>query len=312
MLQFVPLEQVDPIYFSTSYYMEPDGTAAKPYVLLRDALEQSGMVAIVKVGDKYGFLESRLFNLAYWRGDGVRAHELYRDALEQARGGGERAILAEALTNFGFASQPETQRTQSVYVLGRPYFQEAADLYRQLDDKDGLAAATWALASSYIDTKEFDTARRLVEESLVLYRETDNRFGIGWALFALVHLAFREGRLDEAVSPLIEALHVFAEGNDLSGIVMCLIGMAIGARASGAEEAHWRLAAASDRFIRTLDVGVDPEALQSMGIEPFVRPADDPDAQRAWEAGATMTIEEAVSYALELAPTLSRDLVAGR
>jgi DNA end-binding protein Ku len=29
--------------------MEPDGTAAKPYVLLRDALEQSGMVAIVKV-----------------------------------------------------------------------------------------------------------------------------------------------------------------------------------------------------------------------------------------------------------------------
>lgn len=49
VLQFVPLEQVDPIYFSKSYYMEPDGTAAKPYVLLRDALEQSGMVAIVKV-----------------------------------------------------------------------------------------------------------------------------------------------------------------------------------------------------------------------------------------------------------------------
>ncbi|HVX47610.1 MAG TPA: Ku protein [Mycobacteriales bacterium] len=49
VLQFVPLEQVDPIYFSKSYYMEPDGAAAKPYVLLRDALEQSGMVAIVKV-----------------------------------------------------------------------------------------------------------------------------------------------------------------------------------------------------------------------------------------------------------------------
>ncbi|PZS04512.1 MAG: Ku protein [Pseudonocardiales bacterium] len=49
VLAFVPLEQVDPIYFSKSYYLEPDGPAAKPYVLLRDALEKSGRVAIVKV-----------------------------------------------------------------------------------------------------------------------------------------------------------------------------------------------------------------------------------------------------------------------
>src|SRR5436305_6611367 len=49
VLEFVPLEQVDPIYFSKSYYLEPDGTGAKPYVLLREALEGSGRVALVKV-----------------------------------------------------------------------------------------------------------------------------------------------------------------------------------------------------------------------------------------------------------------------
>ncbi len=49
VLQFVPLEQVDPIYFNKSYYLEPDKAAGKPYVLLRDALEASGMVALVKV-----------------------------------------------------------------------------------------------------------------------------------------------------------------------------------------------------------------------------------------------------------------------
>jgi DNA end-binding protein Ku len=49
VLSFVPLEQVDPIYFARSYYLEPDKTAAKPYVLLRDSLERSGMVALVKV-----------------------------------------------------------------------------------------------------------------------------------------------------------------------------------------------------------------------------------------------------------------------
>ncbi len=49
VLAFVPLEEVDPIYFAKSYYLEPEKTGNKPYVLLREALEQSGKVAIVKV-----------------------------------------------------------------------------------------------------------------------------------------------------------------------------------------------------------------------------------------------------------------------
>ncbi|WP_163548471.1 Ku protein [Candidatus Frankia nodulisporulans] len=49
VLEFVPLEQVDPIYFARSYYVEPDRTGAKPYVLLRDALARSGRVALVKI-----------------------------------------------------------------------------------------------------------------------------------------------------------------------------------------------------------------------------------------------------------------------
>jgi DNA end-binding protein Ku len=49
VLSFVPLEQVDPIYFAKSYYLEPDKTATKPYVLLREALERADSVALVKV-----------------------------------------------------------------------------------------------------------------------------------------------------------------------------------------------------------------------------------------------------------------------
>lgn len=49
VLEFVPLEEVDPIYFARSYYLEPDKAATKAYLLLREALERSGRVAIVKV-----------------------------------------------------------------------------------------------------------------------------------------------------------------------------------------------------------------------------------------------------------------------
>jgi len=49
VLEFVPLEQVDPMYFSRSYYLEPEVAGTKPYVLLREALESSGRVALVKI-----------------------------------------------------------------------------------------------------------------------------------------------------------------------------------------------------------------------------------------------------------------------
>lgn len=49
VLEFVPAAQIDPILFNKAYYLEPEGTATKPYVLLRDALTDSERVAIVKI-----------------------------------------------------------------------------------------------------------------------------------------------------------------------------------------------------------------------------------------------------------------------
>jgi DNA end-binding protein Ku len=45
---FVPYEQLDPIYFRHTYYVGPDDGADKVYVLLRDAMESSGLVAVAK------------------------------------------------------------------------------------------------------------------------------------------------------------------------------------------------------------------------------------------------------------------------
>lgn len=49
VLEFVPLEAIDPIYFDKSYLVEPQKAAVKPYLLLRDALQKSGRVAISKI-----------------------------------------------------------------------------------------------------------------------------------------------------------------------------------------------------------------------------------------------------------------------
>jgi DNA end-binding protein Ku len=49
VLEFVPATQIDPILFDKAYFLEPEGAATKPYVLLRDALTDSDRVAIVKI-----------------------------------------------------------------------------------------------------------------------------------------------------------------------------------------------------------------------------------------------------------------------
>jgi len=46
--EFVPLAQVDPIYFERTYYLGPDKGGEKAYRLLSDALAQSARVALAK------------------------------------------------------------------------------------------------------------------------------------------------------------------------------------------------------------------------------------------------------------------------
>lgn len=48
VVQFVPSEQLEPMMFEKSYYLEPDSKSPKAYVLLRRALEDTDRVAIVQ------------------------------------------------------------------------------------------------------------------------------------------------------------------------------------------------------------------------------------------------------------------------
>jgi len=46
---FVELDEIDPIYFEKSYFLEPVDVGVKPFNLLRRALEETGRVAVAKV-----------------------------------------------------------------------------------------------------------------------------------------------------------------------------------------------------------------------------------------------------------------------
>ncbi|MBT2515400.1 Ku protein [Arthrobacter sp. ISL-30] len=48
VVEFVPAEQVDPMMFERSYYLEPDSKSPKAYTLLRTTLEDTDRMAIVQ------------------------------------------------------------------------------------------------------------------------------------------------------------------------------------------------------------------------------------------------------------------------
>ena len=71
--EFVPLEQVDPIYFEKTYYLGPDKGGEKAYRLLADAMKKAGRVALAK------FVMRGKENLVLIRAaqDGLMLHTMY-------------------------------------------------------------------------------------------------------------------------------------------------------------------------------------------------------------------------------------------
>jgi DNA end-binding protein Ku len=71
--EFVPLAQVDPIYFEKTYYLGPDKGGEKAYRLLTDAMEKAGRVALAK------FVMRGKENLVLIRPaqDGLMLHTMY-------------------------------------------------------------------------------------------------------------------------------------------------------------------------------------------------------------------------------------------
>jgi DNA end-binding protein Ku len=50
IVQFVPREEIDPVYFDTAYYLAPDGPVSEEaFRVLREAMERAGKVAVGRV-----------------------------------------------------------------------------------------------------------------------------------------------------------------------------------------------------------------------------------------------------------------------
>jgi len=76
ILEFVKLDEVDPLYFDSSFYALPEDAGRKAYQLLTKAMEQSGYAAIAKIS-----MHQREYTVVIRpRSNGLTLHTMYYPA----------------------------------------------------------------------------------------------------------------------------------------------------------------------------------------------------------------------------------------
>ncbi|MCA0172350.1 Ku protein [Bacillus sp. RAR_GA_16] len=128
IVDFVELSDIDPIYFNRSYFIGPNDQGTKPYMLLKQAMEESGRIglakitirskehlAAVRVYDKGLILETMYFP------DEVRAFGNVPDIPEDLEVSDKEKKLAkqliEQLTTKFDPSQYKDERREAIMAL---------------------------------------------------------------------------------------------------------------------------------------------------------------------------------------------------
>jgi predicted ATPase len=236
-----------------------------------------------------------------WTATFARRQGDYRGAEEYAR---ERCTLhaddespaaAEALIDLGsvLAELNDSRRARELLTEGRARAEAAGDqrvLYRALANL------------GYLDTFEgaYAPAQEELERALELARDLASPPPVAWALTLLGTCARRRGRDDEARTALAESLRLWRDVGSQEGAADSLEQVAALLVAGGRSEDAATLVGAADELRRTAGLVVPPvEADEHRALRNEIRSALGAErARAAAEAGAAMTLGEAVELAL--------------
>jgi non-specific serine/threonine protein kinase len=290
------------------------------------ALYEEGLAFCRAQGDPAGIATSlgNLGIVALERGDFARARTLNEEALALHQELGDRGGIASALTSLGIMAndQGDSRRAGAM-------FERSLALYRALNDPRGIAASLNGLAAVAWDQGDHARARVLYEECLSLFRDVGDQRGIANMLANLGGLAREQGEHERAMALLEQGMALSRDLGDRAGVARMLNSLgtvALGqdrcaqaaALFSEALTLNWELRAKQDlvlsleglagvaeragqkeRAALLLDVATALRESLGMPQQPAHRVASDHDEAAARPVGRSLSLEEAIAYALE-------------
>jgi predicted ATPase len=235
--------------------------------------------------------------IAQARGDVSSARRWGDEALSLHRLLGDPTGIAYSTFMLGHAALAESD-----WRTARRLFEESVEAFRELGHHYYLWLATDVLALAYYKLGDHARALDLAEEGLRLARGGDSKSMEMTALGGLGFYALYEGRLEEAIPYLAESIRIWRTqgGGDLDEIGLYLCSVARVAASKGQLETAARLIAAT-RAVSDESGLVEPVYTADLneGTLAMIRGALDESAfGEAWEKGAKMTLDDAVTLAL--------------
>jgi tetratricopeptide (TPR) repeat protein len=231
--------------------------------------------------------------LAWWQQDREAARASYEGALAIERELGDPARTGEALYNLSFVVAGEDIDAAAGML------EEALDLFRLAGDEAGIAQVQSMLVIRDAEARNWGPVIARLEDTTTIWRRLGDRLHLA---FDLVWLAFaygRVGRAAEARTAGLEALDLFCEVDNPTGILITIVDLSWLATWEGRHEDAMRLFGAFESLSESL--GGPPGGFAGLlegDPTAEARPHLDEDvAQRAWEEGLSMSLDEAVGLA---------------
>jgi tetratricopeptide (TPR) repeat protein len=227
---------------------------------------------------------------------GVRGNELLLDLLQLARELGDRRMTAGALVNLGTSAylQRDYQRAQELA-------EEGVQLAREIGERRLLAVGLNRLGDFQRIQGYHTQAIIYFEEALALFHKVGDIEQKSWVLHNMGYVALHQGSNSQATSFFSESLLSFRALGTEWGIVSCLTGLAGVAQAMGQPERAARLFGMVEEFIGYKGIVLEPvdQAEYERKLAATRAQLNEPTFAAAWTEGQTMTLEQAVAYAIE-------------
>jgi predicted ATPase/DNA-binding SARP family transcriptional activator len=229
-------------------------------------------------------------NYEEWRSLHARSTALFREV-------GDKWGLAFTLT-AGLIADPERDLARS-----RSYLEESVALWHELGDRWGFALALNSLGEVARYESNYQQAAQFYAESITLKRALGNKRDLALSLHNSGHALQRLGAYRQAALQFQESLALFLEIGDRSGVAACLVGLAGTAGGEGKHEPAVRLFAAGEALFAAASARLDPidRIEYDRNLAAVRARLDAATFAAAWAAGRTLTMEQAVAYAVQTA-----------
>jgi len=165
----------------------------------------------------------------FWsiRGHFTEGREWLRQALKE-REDVSKAARAKALRLASILAHQ-----QGDYREARQLLEEGLVIFRELDDKQGIARTLNNMGHVADEQGDYERARRLTEEALTIFRELGDKRGVAIALYGLGNVAIQQKDYREARELYEEGLAIYRELGDRWGVAIALGNLGVGAADQG-------------------------------------------------------------------------------